>query len=51
MNAAQPRLNERLAFICAFFVDRGIEGLRETAREIDEECAKSVRCQESGASE
>jgi hypothetical protein len=41
-----PRLNERLAYICAFFVDRRIEGLRQTAREIDEEYAEPVRPQE-----
>ena len=40
---AQPGLNERLAYICAFFIDKRIEGLRQVAREIDEDYAKSVR--------
>jgi hypothetical protein len=40
---AQPKINEKLAYICAFFIDKRIDGLRQTAREIDKEYARSAR--------
>ncbi|MFQ5914891.1 MAG: hypothetical protein ACE5JS_17120 [Nitrospinota bacterium] len=46
---APPGLNERLAYICAFFVDNRIERLRQMAREIDEEYAKRVRSEGGGS--
>lgn len=48
---ATPRLNNRLAYICAFFVNRRIEDLRQTAREIDDQYAEPVRPREEGETE
>jgi len=38
----QPRLNERLAYICSFFAESRVEALQSMAREIDGQYVKSA---------
>jgi hypothetical protein len=42
-DGTEPRINERIAYICSFFAERRVEALRETAREVDETYRSLVR--------